>query len=96
MKVNDKSEINEVEMLMDIQKQVADISARLDVMSLTNEKAEKALAISKENSHLIEANSKLHDVSMAQITKMVYGVYGILIGTIGVTLVIYIIEKALG
>lgn len=96
MKVNASSEINEVKMLIDIQKQVAGIAVQIQSMSATDDKAEKALAISKENSHLIEANSKRVEMAMSQAMKMIYAVYGILIGTIGVTLVLYVIEKALG
>ncbi|ARN92875.1 holin [Levilactobacillus brevis] len=80
-----------IRMLIDIQKDVSatktkveDIEEKLNQVDSIDEKAEKSLAKSVENGHQID-----------RLTNIQNWLIGILISGIGVTILIYIIEKFL-
>ncbi|WP_311408626.1 DNA primase [Liquorilactobacillus uvarum] len=80
--MEDKEGINITETLMDIKERLARIEANTGGITATDEKVEKALAMAKEHEHRING-----------LQKLIYTLYGLVGGTVGVTIFIYIVEK---
>jgi Mg2+ and Co2+ transporter CorA len=74
----------QTKMLMEIKEDIAQIKQQLTGLPSTDDKADKAYNTSQDNAR---------DIS--SLKKMVWAIWGVLGGTIGVTLFVYIIEKFL-
>jgi len=74
----------QTKMLMEIKEDIAQIKQQLTGLPSTDDKADKAYNASQDNAR---------DIS--SLKKMVWSIWGVLGGTIGVTLFVYIIEKFL-
>lgn len=69
-------------MLMEIKEDIAQIKQQLTSLPTTDEKAEKAYNVGLDNAR---------DIS--SLKKMVWTIWGVIGGSIGLTIFIYIIEK---
>ncbi|WP_375155861.1 DNA primase [Lacticaseibacillus paracasei] len=74
----------QTKMLMEIKEDIAQIKQQLTGLPSTDDKADKAYNASQDNAR---------DIS--SLKKMVWSIWAVLGGTIGVTLFVYIIEKFL-
>ncbi|NLT82807.1 MAG: DNA primase [Lactobacillus paracasei subsp. paracasei] len=74
----------QTKMLMEIKEDIASIKQQLTGLPSTDEKANEAYNASQDNAR---------DIS--SLRKLVWSIWGVLGGTIGVTLFVYIIEKYL-
>lgn len=74
----------QTKMLMEIKEDIAQIKQQLTGLPSTDDKADKAYNASQDNAR---------DIS--SLKKMVWSIWGVLGGTIGITLFVYIIEKFL-
>ncbi|WP_333604392.1 DNA primase [Lactobacillus acetotolerans] len=72
----------QTKMLMEIKEDIAQIKQQLTSLPTTDEKAEKAYNASLDNAR---------DIS--SLKKMVWTIWGVIGGTVGLTIFIYIIEK---
>lgn len=71
-------------MLMEIREDIASIKEQLKDLPDTSDKADEALNIGHNNER-----------DIAGIKKMVWSIWGVLGGTIGITLFVYVVEKFL-
>ncbi|MFD1428698.1 DNA primase [Lacticaseibacillus mingshuiensis] len=72
----------QTKMLMEIKEDIAQIKQQLTSLPTTDEKAEKAYTVGLDNAR---------DIS--SLKKMVWTIWGVIGGTIGLTIFIYILEK---
>lgn len=71
-------------MLMEIREDIASIQQHLKDLPNTSDKANEALNLGHDNER-----------DIAGIKKMVWSIWGVLGGTIGITLFVYVVEKFL-
>ncbi|MFT8861258.1 MAG: DNA primase [Schleiferilactobacillus harbinensis] len=71
-------------MLMEIRENIAQIKQQLTGLPSTDDKAEQAYNASQDNAR---------DIS--SLKKMVWSIWGVLGGTIGLSLFLYVVEKFL-
>lgn len=74
----------QTKMLMEIKEDIAQIKQQLTSLPSTDEKAEKAYNVGLDNAR---------DIS--SLKKMVWTIWGVIGGSIGLTIFIYVIEKFL-
>lgn len=91
----EKGEVNLIELLLEMNQMLARLDEKVTLMKDTGNKADKALNLSVENSHQIKEKYENITSQFSNLTKLVYTLYGILGGTIGLTLLVYIVEKFL-
>lgn len=91
----EKGEINLIELLLEMNQTLARLDEKVTTMKGTAAKADKALDLSVENSRQIRDKYENIISQITNLTKLVYTIYGILGGTIGLTLLLYIAEKFL-
>lgn len=91
----EKGEINLIELLLEMNQTLARLDEKVTGMKDTGIKADKALNLSVENSRQIKEKYENIVGQINNLTKLVYTIYGILGGTIGLTLLLYIAEKFL-
>lgn len=91
----ERGEVNLIELLLEMNQTLARLDEKVTTMKGTEAKADKALDLSVENSRQIKEKYDSITGQINNLTKLVYTIYGILGGTIGLTLVLYIIEKFL-
>lgn len=72
----------QTKMLMEIKEDIAQIKQQLTSLPSVDEKAEKAYNTSLDNAR---------DIS--SLKKMVWTIWGVIGGTIGLTIFIYVVEK---
>lgn len=72
----------QTKMLMEIKEDIAQIKQQLTSLPTTDEKAEKAYNVGLDNAR---------DIS--SLKKMVWTIWGVIGGSIGLTIFIYILEK---
>ncbi|WP_203623339.1 DNA primase [Lacticaseibacillus sp. 866-1] len=74
----------QTKMLMEIKEDIVQIKQQLTSLPTTDEKAEKAYNVGLDNAR---------DIS--SLKKMVWTIWGVIGGSIGLTIFVYIIEKFL-
>lgn len=91
----EKGEVNLIELLLEMNQTLARLDEKVTAMKGTENKADRALNLSVENSRQIKEKYESIVGQINNLTKLVYTIYGILGGTIGLTLMLYIVEKFL-